>query len=88
MSHELDKKELRDEIRKQFVSPATARFLQALPSFKVDPDLPDRLDGLLAELDRTEREHRRASRDGLQRSADTHKSPPWQMTALRTTARK
>ncbi|MER2535782.1 MAG: hypothetical protein ABTQ31_11535 [Rhizobiaceae bacterium] len=64
MSHDREKKELRAEIRKQFVSPATARFLQALPSFKVNPDLPDRLDRLLGELDLTEREHRRASRNG------------------------
>lgn len=59
MSQDREKRQLRDEIRRQFVSPATARFLQALPPFKVDPVMPDTFNRLLGELDKTEWEHRR-----------------------------
>ena len=45
---------LPDEIRRQFRSRNTTRFLHALPWLQVDPDMPDRFLDLLAELDRTE----------------------------------
>lgn len=66
MSQDREKEELRNQIRRQFVSPATAKFLQALPPFKIDPGIPDRFNRLLGELDRTERERRRM--DGRQGS--------------------
>ena len=45
---------LPDEIRRQFGSVGTARFLRALPSFQIDQCMPDRFQNLLAELDRVE----------------------------------
>ena len=52
---------LRHEIRRQFNAPATARFLNALPTFRVDTSIPDRFDRLLNELERCESE--RSNRD-------------------------
>jgi hypothetical protein len=49
---------LQDEIRKQFGSAATSRFLRALPGFRVDHKLPERFSSLLAELDRAESDQR------------------------------
>jgi hypothetical protein len=51
---------LQDEIRKQFGSAGTTRYLRALPGFKVERRIPQRLRKLLTELERTEDE-----RDGV-----------------------
>lgn len=45
---------LREEIRRQFESPATQRFLRSHPSLRVEAELPGELDALLARLDRVE----------------------------------
>lgn len=45
---------LPDEIRRQFNSVGMARFLRALPSFRIDQCMPDRFQQLLADLDRVE----------------------------------
>ena len=45
---------LRDEIRRQFGSPVTTRYLRALPPFQCEPGIPDRFAELLSELDRVE----------------------------------
>lgn len=43
-----------DEIRRQFGSPVTTRYLRALPPFKFEPGIPDQFADLLVELDRAE----------------------------------
>ena len=55
---------LQHEIRKQFASAATSRFLRALPGFQVDHKIPERFTNLLTELERIEsdRRNRHASR--------------------------
>lgn len=45
---------LQQEIRKQFGSTGTTRFVRSLPAFQVKDDLPDRFSNLLDELDRAE----------------------------------
>jgi hypothetical protein len=55
---------LQEEIRKQFGSPATARFARSLAPFQVDRSMPDRFAGLLAELDRAEADQRNAGMNG------------------------
>lgn len=45
---------LQQEIRKQFGSTGTTRFVRSLPTFQVNDDLPDRFSNLLDELDRAE----------------------------------
>ncbi|MEQ1941079.1 hypothetical protein ABMA32_01515 [Mesorhizobium sp. VNQ89] len=49
-----DVNSLRQEIRKQFGSAATTRFVRNIPAFRVDNAMPERFTNLLAELDRTE----------------------------------
>ena len=46
---------LRNEIRRQFESPATQRFLRSHPVLRVESELPGDLDALLARLDRVEK---------------------------------
>ena len=50
---------LQDEIRKQFGSTGTTRYLHALPGFKVERSIPKRFRNLLTELERTEKERDR-----------------------------
>lgn len=45
---------LQEEIRKQFGSAGTSRFLRSLPGFQVDQGIPERFRNLLNELDRAE----------------------------------
>lgn len=47
---------LQDEIRKQFGSAGTSRFLRALPGFQVEHRIPKRFRNLLTELERAEDE--------------------------------
>ena len=51
---------LPDEIMGQFGSVGTARFLRALPPFKIDNGMPERFHNLLAELDRAEADRLKA----------------------------
>jgi len=53
---------LQQEIRKQFGSPSTSRFLRALPGLQVEAGIPDRFADLLRELDRAETGRRDAGR--------------------------
>ncbi len=53
---------LQAEIRRQFGSPGTARFLHSLPAFQLQDETPDRFVNLLSELDRAEAEQ--SGRDG------------------------
>ncbi len=48
------------EIRRQIGTADNKRFLRAMPLFKVDPKLPEKLEHLLDEIDRAE--HRKRSR--------------------------
>ena len=45
---------LQKEIRRQFGSVGTSRFLRALPGFRLEQKIPERFANLLAELDRAE----------------------------------
>jgi len=45
---------LAEEIRRQIGSPGVTRYLASLPTFSVDPGLPERLSDLLGELRRAE----------------------------------
>jgi hypothetical protein len=45
---------LQEEIRRQFVSAGTVRFLHSLPAFQVERHMPERFHNLLSELDRAE----------------------------------
>ena len=45
---------LQKEIRRQFGSVGTSRFVRALPGFGVEHKIPERFANLLAELDRAE----------------------------------
>jgi hypothetical protein len=45
---------LRKQIRQQFGSAGTMRFLRSLPQFRVDHRMPERLRNLLTELERIE----------------------------------
>jgi hypothetical protein len=45
---------LQDEIRKQFGSAGTSRFMHALPVFQVERRIPERFLNLLTELERAE----------------------------------
>jgi hypothetical protein len=45
---------LQEEIRKQFGSAGTSRFLRSLPGFQVEHGIPERFRNLLNELERTE----------------------------------
>lgn len=47
---------LQDEIRKQFGSAGTSRFLHALPGLRAEHRIPERFVSLLKELDRAESE--------------------------------
>ena len=49
---------LQQEIRRQFGSAGTSRFLRALPSFQVEQKIPDRFANLLTELDHAESDRR------------------------------
>jgi hypothetical protein len=49
---------LQKEIRRQFGSAGTSRFLRALPDFQVEQKIPERFVNLLTELDRAESERR------------------------------
>jgi hypothetical protein len=51
---------LQEEIRKQFGSAGTSRYLRALPGFQVEHRTPQRFTNLLAELDRAEADQRNA----------------------------
>ncbi len=51
---------LQEEIRRQFGSVRMARFMRALPGFKVETGIPKRFTSLLAELDRAETDQRNA----------------------------
>jgi hypothetical protein len=54
---------LQDEIRKQLGSHSVTRFVHSLPLFRIERDMPTRLSGLLAELDRAEGEQREREGD-------------------------
>ncbi len=45
---------LQEEIRRQFGSAGTVRFLHTLPTFQVESGMPERFRNLLSELDRVE----------------------------------
>ena len=45
---------LQEEIRKQFGSAGTSRFVRSLPGFQVEQGIPERFANLLNELDRSE----------------------------------
>ena len=45
---------LQEEIRRQFGSAGTVRFLHSLPAFQVERHMPERFHNLLSELDRAE----------------------------------
>ncbi|MBL8576878.1 MAG: hypothetical protein JNK47_06605 [Mesorhizobium sp.] len=49
-----DVNSLRQEIRKQFGSAATTRFVRSIPAFHVENAMPERFTDLLAQLDRAE----------------------------------
>lgn len=53
---------LQKEIRKQIGSAGAVRFARSLPAFQVDKHIPERLAGLLAELDRKETRQRKAQK--------------------------
>lgn len=53
---------LQEEIRRQFGSAGTSRFLRALPDLKVEHQIPDRFTNLLTELDRAESARRNGRR--------------------------
>lgn len=55
---------LQEEIRMQFGSPSTTRFLRNLPTFKVDQATPEHLLRLLADLDRAEADQRNSGMTG------------------------
>lgn len=55
-------KTLQKEIRRQFGSAGTSRFLRGLPAFQVERKIPERFAVLLAELDRAESD--RGNRSG------------------------
>lgn len=58
---------LQKEIRKQFGSAGTSRFVKSLPNFKVDNDVPDRFADLLGELDQAEADRRGSRMTGTGR---------------------
>lgn len=45
---------LQEEIRRQFGSTGTTRFVRSLPAFRLDSDVPNRFSSLLKELERAE----------------------------------
>ena len=47
------------DLRRQIRTPSNARFLGALPSFKVERDLPNELVELLCEIDHAEQRYTR-----------------------------
>jgi hypothetical protein len=51
---------LHEEIRRQFGSVGTTRFVHSLPAFQVESDLPDRFSSLLTELELAEADRRHA----------------------------
>jgi hypothetical protein len=53
-------KTLQNEIRRQFGSAGTARFLRALPVFRPEAGIPKRFASLLTELERAEDDQRNA----------------------------
>jgi hypothetical protein len=55
---------MQEEIRKQFGSAGTSRFLRTLPGFQVEHKIPERFTNLLAELDRAESDRRNNSHRG------------------------
>lgn len=54
---------LQQEIRKQFGSTGTTRFVRSLPAFRVEDELPDRFSSLLTELELAEGDRHHASSD-------------------------
>jgi hypothetical protein len=48
---------LREEIRRQFNSNGVIRFMQSMEVFRVEDDVPQDMQRLLAELDRAERQN-------------------------------
>ncbi len=55
---------LQEQIRRQFGSAGTSRFLRALPSLQVEHKIPERFTNLLTELDHAESSRRNDSRRG------------------------
>ena len=55
---------LQEQIRKQFGSAGTSRFLRTLPGFQVEHKIPERFTNLLTELDRAESSRRNSPRRG------------------------
>ena len=51
--------EISKEIKRQIGQPANTRYLRALPLFRVDDEVPERLRGLLREIDGAERRQKR-----------------------------
>lgn len=51
------------DLRRQIRTPANARFLGGLPSFKVERDLPRDLTELLREIDHAEQRYKRRMHD-------------------------
>lgn len=55
---------LQEEIRKQFGSAGTTRFVKSLPTFEIADEMPDRFMDLLGELDRAEADRRGSRMNG------------------------
>lgn len=51
---------LQEEIRRQFGSSGTTRFVRSLPAFQIEHGVPERFVNLLTELDRAESDQRNA----------------------------
>lgn len=49
-----------EEIRRQFGSAGTTRFLRSIPALQVEKEIPDLLQDLLCELERVEAKHARS----------------------------
>jgi hypothetical protein len=65
---------LQHEIRRQFNSAGTSRFLRALPGFEVEAAIPMRLVDLLKELDRAEADRTNTRHPPHNEPKDGHKS--------------
>lgn len=58
---------LQEQIRRQFGSTGTTRFVRSLPAFSVEGNLPDRLSDLLTKLEQAEDDRHHADRRPLNR---------------------
>lgn len=58
---------LQEQIRRQFGSVGTTRFVRSLPAFRVEGSLPDRFSSLLVELERVEADRHHSDRRPLNR---------------------